>query len=311
MGLSILSIMLFHQYFIKNPIFSIFHNYGYWGVDVFLFLSGIGLVRSIESYSTSRFYSRRFFRIIPSCIFCGVIKYVAFVLMLSSLGHLKLGLHLGWWSVVSLDLWFVYTIILLYLFSPFIYKCLVKIPILTIVIVIAMFLMNGFFVRDNVGYNWFSPIGIISWSLERLPVFVWGMTIAIYKNINKDKIVYYSFVSLFFAIILVAIQKYIMPDAIGGRAVIFTFLSFGILAVVIVNIQLLKRIPSIIVSIFNFLGILSLELYLVHEFLFNIFLLKNNCNSYVLFLISFLFSILVAYLCKFVIDKFLVFVGVK
>ena len=52
MGLSMLSIMLFHQYLSSVFPFNFFHNFGYWGVDVFLFLSGAGLVYSLNKNTT-------------------------------------------------------------------------------------------------------------------------------------------------------------------------------------------------------------------------------------------------------------------
>ena len=82
MGLSMLSIILFHQYFTSVIPFNVFHNFGYWGVDVFLFLSGMGLVRSLENNTLPVYYMRRFKRIIPSCILCGTTKYFIFLLLL-------------------------------------------------------------------------------------------------------------------------------------------------------------------------------------------------------------------------------------
>ena len=76
MGLSMVFIMLFHQYFTSVFPFNLFHNYGHWGVDVFLFLSGMGLVNSLEKNSIKDYYKRRFMRLVPSCIFCGSLKYL-------------------------------------------------------------------------------------------------------------------------------------------------------------------------------------------------------------------------------------------
>lgn len=124
MGLAMLSVMLFHQYFTSTIPFNAFHNFGNWGVDIFLFLSGMGLVQAINKYPILHFYKRRFQRIIPSCILCGTIKYFAFMALGSSVIILKEPLHIGWWSVASLDLWFIPTIIILYIISPLLYHFL-------------------------------------------------------------------------------------------------------------------------------------------------------------------------------------------
>ena len=56
MGIAMLSIMLSHQRFVHVFPFNVFESYGHWGVDVFLFLSGMGMVRSLMTYSTKFFY---------------------------------------------------------------------------------------------------------------------------------------------------------------------------------------------------------------------------------------------------------------
>ena len=50
MGLAILSVILFHQMFINGFPFTVLHRYGKWAVDVFMLLSGIGVVQSIRKY---------------------------------------------------------------------------------------------------------------------------------------------------------------------------------------------------------------------------------------------------------------------
>jgi len=64
MGIAMIAIMLFHQYFTSVFPFNAFHNFGYWGVDVFLFLSGMGLVKSLNNNPLKIFYAHRFYRII-------------------------------------------------------------------------------------------------------------------------------------------------------------------------------------------------------------------------------------------------------
>lgn len=79
MGIAMISVMLFHQYFTSVIPFNLFHNFGSWGVDVFLFLSGMGIVRSLNNNSLKVYYLRRLKRILPSCILCGSIKYSIFL----------------------------------------------------------------------------------------------------------------------------------------------------------------------------------------------------------------------------------------
>ena len=59
MGISIIAIILFHQDFVSTFPLNMFNYFGYWGVDVFLLLSGMGLVNTIESLKYLLLFARR------------------------------------------------------------------------------------------------------------------------------------------------------------------------------------------------------------------------------------------------------------
>lgn len=297
MGVAMLSIMLFHQYFISMVPFNLFHNFGYWGVDIFLFLSGMGLVNSLKKNTKKDYYKRRFIRIIPSCLICGTTKYIIFILFYSSLFILKDGLKIGIWSIASLDLWYIHTIIILYLVSPIIFKSLNKNRYLIIAIIFILFLLNGFILKPIVGYDWLSPKGVISWTIERLPVFTLGMLISIDNRIT-NQILYISSFSLLLAITLTLIGK-THYSFYGIRACIIFLLTLGMPFLIMTCISVLKAIPYSMQKFLSFVGNYSLELYLVHEFIF--WALIIYCNNWIpslLFISGFLLSFLSAYLCR-------------
>ena len=303
MGLSIISIMLFHQYFVKSPVLNIFHNYGYWGVDVFLFLSGMGLVCSLESHSLFVFYKRRFWRIMPACFLCGTIKYIVFLLMGTSVVIIKNGLHIGWWSVMSLDLWYINTIILFYILSPILYKLLKYYPVIIIMCILFSFFICGLTIREQVGYEWMSVVGIIAWSIERLPVFILGMFLSMHKNMPHNKMMIISYISLLVAVFIIAGRKYIWGELVGQNMILTLALVLGMIALVKINILLLKKIPLFVRNIISFWGTLSLELYLVHEFVFCVFLVRFHINPYLQLFVSVALSLLIAFLCKLTITE--------
>lgn len=302
MGLSMLSIMLFHQYFSSVFPFDFFHNFGYWGVDVFLFLSGAGLVNSLKKNSIRRFYLRRFLRIIPSCLFCGTIRFFLILLLGSFSPILKERLNYSAWTLVSLDLWFIHAIIILYAISPFLYIILKKWPLLTFSIIVILFFFNGMFIKPFVGYEWQSLIGVLSWTMERLFVFSVGM----YISINKDEIsinITFPILFLFTAICLVLLAKIENPFRCI-QACIYFALALGMPALLYLSVCILKIIPSSLLRLLIFMGAYSLELYLVHEFLF--WTLKNafiNGNSWILLSLGFILSFLFSYFCKLCISK--------
>lgn len=302
MGLAMLSIMLFHQYFTSVVPFNAFHNFGYWGVDVFLFLSGMGLVRSLEKNPLPIYYKRRFKRIIPSCILCGTIKYIIFLSLGSSIAMLEDGLKMGWWSIVSFDLWFIPTILLLYAISPLLFYLLRKWPAITLIVISISMFINGLTLRPIIGFDWTSPEGVLSYTIERLPVFTIGMFVSIRKERMDNKI---SYSTLFF-LIAVGIRILVKSgmQLHGNTAYSLLALAFGVPALIVVNIYVLKIMPNIVEQFFIFLGKYSLELYLVHEFIFwSLIVTFVNVSPWLLLPTGILLSCLAAYLCKLTINK--------
>ena len=302
MGLAMLSIMLYHQYFTSSFPFNIFHNFGYWGVDIFLFLSGMGLVKSLNNYSLKKYYFRRLVRIIPSCLLCGSTKYIIFLLLGSYVAILKDGLNIGIWSIASLDLWFIPTIIILYAISPLLYLSLNKWTCFTISFVILVFIINGVFISPKVGFDWLSPIGIFAWTIERMPVFGAGMFIAMKGN-WIDRKTHYSLLFLIVAIGLVFLEK-TKISFIGIKICIYFTLMIGMPALILLCTTIIKKLPIKLFLSLSFLGIHSLELYLVHEFIF--WSLKVNfdeTNPYLMLLLWFILSCFSAYICKSIVER--------
>lgn len=302
MGLSMLSIMLFHQYFTSTIPFNLFHNFGYWGVDVFLFLSGMGLVNSLNNNSIKVYFSRRFNRLIPSCFLCGSLKYIAFLLLGSSVAVLKDGLNIGILSLLSLDLWFIPTIIILYVLSPILFILLKKRPFIIVSLILCIFFANGIFIRPEVGFEWLSPIGIMSWTTERLPVFCAGMFIAMKGEWIEDKI-RYSVPFLFIAVGFVLIEKAGITFQ-GIQACQYLSLTIGMPALITTCTTCLDKIPNKLLTPIKFFGIYSLELYLVHEFIFWSLRVNNNGNSpFLMLILALMLSCFTAYACKWLIEK--------
>lgn len=298
MGLSMLSIMLFHQYFTSVIPFNFFHNYGHWGVDVFLFLSGMGMINSLNHNPIGVFYIRRIKRLIPSCIMCGFAKYGAYLLISSIIANPEYGRHLNLWSLISFDLWFIPTIIILYMTAPIQYHLIKKRPIVIFISIVLIFILNDLIIKPDVGYNWKSPIGVLSWTIERLPVFSLGMILSVYYEKISNRKILCSYLLLLTAVIL----KILWKSGIyypGIQASQYITLSLGLPALILSCIHILKKTPIAIKHIFIFFGTYSLELYLVHEFIFGTIMIYNkNGNPWILLIISLFLSCISAYLCK-------------
>ena len=68
MGAAMMWIMWFHSaYAGKSEVFHFIHNIGFFGVDMFLMVSGLGLYFSMrKSKSMGEFYKKRAVRILPA-----------------------------------------------------------------------------------------------------------------------------------------------------------------------------------------------------------------------------------------------------
>lgn len=125
MGLALLWVMLFHayNYHFPVPLLARFQEYGYLGVDIFLFLSGLGLCMSLlRRPSLSAFWRARCARILPAYwlvvgaySLCLVLRgRIPFSTLLWSLS----GLHY-WFQIPDSFNWYVSALLAFYLLSPF------------------------------------------------------------------------------------------------------------------------------------------------------------------------------------------------
>jgi peptidoglycan/LPS O-acetylase OafA/YrhL len=66
MGIAMCAIMLFHQPFIYDYSTTVFHLFGHWGVDIFFFISGIGISLSLQKNTIQQYFKNRIIRIFPA-----------------------------------------------------------------------------------------------------------------------------------------------------------------------------------------------------------------------------------------------------
>lgn len=60
MGCAMIVVMLFHQPFISDSyVDGLFRLFGYWGVEIFLFVSGFGIVYSLQRNDVRTYYRNR------------------------------------------------------------------------------------------------------------------------------------------------------------------------------------------------------------------------------------------------------------
>ena len=284
MGFAMISIMLFHQSFIyNNPIVHVYHLMGYWGVEVFLFLSGMGIVYSLKKNSVATYYKNRMKRLLPPCLFVGVCKY-----LLAQKGVIEDYPNL-FLMLTNLNLWFIYAIVVYYMLAPLLYECIIKYR--NTVFIVACFLS---FLCLYVPFweSHYYLINHITYITERLPVFILGMMYVAYpinmsvkKTIIIGGIIFVSCVILRLMSIINPFLYLLIQFATPMLCILSSYMH------IIAGKMKLSWIPM-------FFGTCSLELYLWHECVFGFMHqeLFSSMNLYIKITLAVGISILLAYL---------------
>ena len=133
MGAAMLFIILFHVGLPRTDLFFGLRRCGNIGVDIFLFLSGIGLWFSwVKQPSTWSFYRRRLLRILPAWLIMASLYYIPrFNPQTGSIIDLIGNITINWnfWLHDELTFWYIPAIMMLYLWAPPYMKLITKHPI--------------------------------------------------------------------------------------------------------------------------------------------------------------------------------------
>lgn len=303
MGFAMISIMLFHQpFFFRNPFVDFFHLFGYWGVEVFLFVSGFGVVYSLKKNSIPIYYKNRLKRLLPSCLLAGFGKFI-FVKM-GFVNHIPVNTLL---LLTSIYLWYIYALVIYYILAPLLYKILNKSAVAFFISVcVFSFVCNYIPFGDSDHYF----IKYIGWITSRLPVFVLGMVYALYPikfSIKHTMII--GVVLLFISMILrlgITIPKFHWHFPHTNLFILFATPMLCVFFSYMHTFASKLKLTQVSLFFGNF----SLELYLWHEYLFwNIYKDErfSSLNLYVKCALAVSISIFLAYLthllAKYIQDK--------
>lgn len=262
MGIATLMIIVCHAnvYHVLLPsvLISVF-RWGNWGVDIFLFLSGIGAYFSFNKDNKKDtsdiifYYKRRFFRIyIPY-----IMVYVPYCLIFFLLGKYSIGDSLLCLSALEYWLfhkgaWFVSLILILYLITPFLYTALSGQNkwFIAIGIIISLMLLCNIPIEDNSST---SILHNIQWAFNRVPCFIIGVTIG--RSCKEGKQLLVSQVLLYGFVCIVS-STFI--DIWKSTWLIVPFMLY----ICVLLIKLIEN--SWLDNSLKFLGTISLESYLTN-----------------------------------------------
>lgn len=286
--------------FIAN-ILNFIHKTGNIGVDIFLFLSGIGLYYSFTKHNIKEFYKNRFIRVIPIFI---VVTFI-YDIIINKLSILEFFSNL---SLSKLFItgdkrdWFILIIIFLYLIFPVIYKIIKKHDIEGVLLsIFSIVLLNlVYLVIFPTSYN---KIEIL---LTRIPVFIigayFGKLMSNNKTISKNQLI----ISLLIQITVSTIIYYSTSITYFTKFARYLYCPLAITTVINFSYiySKIKKQNNILFKLFTFIGTLSLEIYLIYEKVIVTLTKKITPYSYVYFyILCFIITIFISYILKKLLDK--------
>lgn len=265
MGLAMLFIILFHVWLPRNDMFFGLRRCGNVGVDMFLFLSGIGLWYSWSKRpSLAQYFIRRYVRVYPAWLIIACIYYIPRFPKGGNIGDLLGDILINWdfWLHCELHFWYIPTIMMLYTIAPFYMRLIERhtlyrwLPLVAIVWCVMV--------------QWVIPIHEAVGHLEifwsRIPIFFIGINMGRYvmqqHTIERQSIwlVAIIFLMTFSTCVYLEQVKHGTFPLFIERMLYIPLTITGILLLT----HTLMHTPKWLNTFYRFIGTISLEVYLIH-----------------------------------------------
>ncbi len=282
MGAAMMLVMWFHSPFLgQSEAFKFLHRIGYYGVDVFLLVSGLGLYFSMrKSKGIGDFYKKRAIRILPAYLIITIAWYAFFKTEVGFGDKVLsiLGINYFRGTVLSrpeyFD-WFLPTLFVFYILTPLYDKLFQRVESKWKLTLLASMISPLLCI---IGYS--LNLQVLYGSFVRIPVFLVGYNIGyfLYEKKEESKGSWMVHISLLFTGIALAyyIHTYLKnPTIFWGLNAYPALLVAPALAVILGLIfkyaeKWLKIVGKIIMLPFYVCGRYSLEIYLIHQRLMEI-----------------------------------------
>lgn len=279
MGIATIWILIFHAWIpvFNNPtnqVTTVFHHIeeyirltGFYGVDIFLLLSGIGLTYAIKKDSIGKFYYRRLRRVLPPFLVATLISWPVrgwtFLTFIQNVTGYSF-----YFNHIHSFCWFVTAIITLYIAFPAYYKLfsMAKNKFLFTALAIALWLLLSILFHGTIRFDLY---GFTS----RIPIFLIGI---FFGHITQSEKAIVFTTKHYLGLLLVLIAGFFL-------AYMYTFKDFGIVlpgakltvpgTLIAISSSFLvaklmeildRKVPKpgkALVAVFGFFGSFSLEVY--------------------------------------------------
>jgi peptidoglycan/LPS O-acetylase OafA/YrhL len=269
MGLAMLFIVLFHVALPRSDSFYGLRRMGNIGVDMFLFLSGIGLWYSWTRYpDLKRFFRRRLWRIYPAWLVVACAYYIPDYLQhgyhSTSLVDLIGDIAINWdfWLHAELTFWYIPATMMLYLLAPAYMELIRRHPVYrwAPVLMICWCIL----------VQWVAPIHAALGHLEifwsRVPIFFIGINMGA-EVMAKRKLDGATIWLIILGFVMPLAASIFLEQTAHGTFPLFIermlYIPLTVTAILLLN-RLLRRTPSGLNRCLTFVGAISLETYLIH-----------------------------------------------
>ena len=269
MGAAMLFVILFHVALDRGDPFYGLRRCGNVGVDIFLFLSGVGLWFAwTKTPSVSHFYRRRLVRILPTWLICSTAFYLRDYLgarrfskdIVDLIGDITI--NWDFWLHDELTFWYVPAIMALYLVAPWYMRLIERYPTyrwLPMLMVVWCVMVQ-----------WVLPIHAAVGHLEifwsRVPIFFIGINMGemVRQKQTLDGasiwMIWLMFLMTLLASIFLEQEKHGMFPLFLERML---YIPLTITSILLLN-RIFRRTPHWFNRGFMLVGALSLECYLIH-----------------------------------------------
>ena len=267
MGAAILFIILFHVPLARSDMFFGLRRCGNIGVDMFLFLSGIGLWYAwVKNPFVGHFYKRRLLRIFPTWLVISSVYYLQrFNWQSGDYLDLLLDITVNWgfWLNDELTFWYVPAIMMLYLWAPWYMKLIQHDPLYRWLPVLM--------VCWCVIVQWVVPVHQavshieIFWS--RVPIFFIGINCGEWVR-GEQRVAPSGRWLVWITFLMTAAACIWLEQERHGRFPLFAERMVYIpltVTLILLLCDLCRSLPRWSLRVLVFLGGLSLEIYLIHN----------------------------------------------
>lgn len=267
MGAAMLFIILFHVALPREDAFFGLRRMGNVGVDMFLFLSGIGLWFSwAKNPDVRHFFVRRYLRIYPAWLIIACLFYIprfeggdlwAWVDLVGDIS-----INWDFWLHDELNFWYIPATMMLYLFAPGYMELIKRHPIyrwLPVVMIMWCILVQYVTpIHHAVGHL------EIFWS--RVPIFFIGINMG--EMVRSRKQLPPDAVWLLLVTFLMTFGTCLYLEQVRhGHFPLFVermlYIPFTVCSILVMN-RIFRRTPEWVNRAFRLVGMLSLEAYLIH-----------------------------------------------